>query len=140
MTRPYFTRKVYEHGTISASEVIQREWMNLARTNMSEQTFLDEIKNQLIYKIELLTLQSSQTQEYTITWAYPASLWQHVKAVVFPRFLLKLFPVQMAEDTKTITRSVYRMCPHSTTVFDPHKMNEHFSFLDAVQEDDLPDA
>jgi len=43
---------------------------------------------------------------------FPASLWQHVKMKIAPRWALRLWPVKMVQRSVVVAEHTYNVCPH----------------------------
>ena len=93
-----------EQITLAAEKFsAQRRLTNDCLDSLSIQTFHDIVLNQIIVEASIRVY---SRDESTTKVQYPASLWQHIKQVAFPKWLIEYFPVVLTTH-EIIYKSLY---------------------------------
>jgi len=121
---------------ISATEALDA--YTIVKHHLELETFYDAMIEALVYHIKTYILAEevdNRSKVIRFTYNFPSNWWQHFRAQVFPRWLLKRFPIKLTEYTKVkrVTFRKYATYPKANIVF-PDKVGTLVKYKSFIEE------
>ncbi len=94
--------------------------------------FYNQMVDRLVAQIKTFIMgEKAHEETRTVVFEYPASWWQHFKQEVFPRWLLKRYPVRRQRHQRLVIFKQVEVLPKFNRFLKPEEQELHFPVLSA---------